>query len=372
MAFEQFPYTNFHDLNLDYLLKEVKEVKDNIDTTAENAQIATEQAAIATAAAASIASAPDKYIFIGDSYNNNADRVAWSDVLVSYLSIPADKYRSYYQDGSGFVGNTATTFETLLRNAYTFETDPTKIKAVVVAGGCNDILNSITVTALENAIASFVNTAKGFFPNAKIYVGCCGRYMNDYDAVVLNKVAPTYKLCTKYGAEYMANVEYAMNLSSYFNTDYTHPLPNGSRSIALAMAETLLGGTYSCQETSKDIGAVQTSNWTGSSDVHLKQTVDNNVIITSGQITVTGSLSMNNYTTYDVFQIFNNYDRAKGWDIPIPVQCELINTSNTSYRGACFLYSFYINDGVNVGIRFKLMPICLTTSGTIKTVKIYM
>lgn len=44
MPFEQFPYTNFHELNLDYLLKEVKEVKDNIDTTAENAQISTEKA----------------------------------------------------------------------------------------------------------------------------------------------------------------------------------------------------------------------------------------------------------------------------------------------------------------------------------------
>ena len=28
MAFEQFPYTNLHDLNLDWLLKTVKDTKD--------------------------------------------------------------------------------------------------------------------------------------------------------------------------------------------------------------------------------------------------------------------------------------------------------------------------------------------------------
>lgn len=32
MAFEQFPYTNFHDLNLDWVLKEVKRISKAVDT----------------------------------------------------------------------------------------------------------------------------------------------------------------------------------------------------------------------------------------------------------------------------------------------------------------------------------------------------
>lgn len=32
MAFEQFPYTNFHDLNLDWVLKEVKRISQAVDT----------------------------------------------------------------------------------------------------------------------------------------------------------------------------------------------------------------------------------------------------------------------------------------------------------------------------------------------------
>lgn len=32
MAFEQFPYTNFHDLNLDWILKEVDRVRKAVDT----------------------------------------------------------------------------------------------------------------------------------------------------------------------------------------------------------------------------------------------------------------------------------------------------------------------------------------------------
>lgn len=30
MAFEQFPYTNLHDLNLDWLLKKIEEVENRI------------------------------------------------------------------------------------------------------------------------------------------------------------------------------------------------------------------------------------------------------------------------------------------------------------------------------------------------------
>ena len=30
MAFEQFPYTNLHDLNLDWLLKKLEELEKNV------------------------------------------------------------------------------------------------------------------------------------------------------------------------------------------------------------------------------------------------------------------------------------------------------------------------------------------------------
>lgn len=40
------PYTNLHELNLDWVMKKVKEVSDNIETTSENARISTEQAEI--------------------------------------------------------------------------------------------------------------------------------------------------------------------------------------------------------------------------------------------------------------------------------------------------------------------------------------
>ena len=49
--FDQFPYTNFHELNLDWMIQAVKDVKDNIESTAANAAYSKEQADIAKAQA---------------------------------------------------------------------------------------------------------------------------------------------------------------------------------------------------------------------------------------------------------------------------------------------------------------------------------
>lgn len=35
-AFEQFPYTNFHELNLDWIIEKIKEFKSEIDNIDDN------------------------------------------------------------------------------------------------------------------------------------------------------------------------------------------------------------------------------------------------------------------------------------------------------------------------------------------------
>ena len=48
MAYNSFPYTNFHELNLDYLLNKSKEIEGNVQETADNVLRATQQADRAT------------------------------------------------------------------------------------------------------------------------------------------------------------------------------------------------------------------------------------------------------------------------------------------------------------------------------------
>lgn len=66
-VFEQYPYTNFHDLNLDWIVKEVKTVKDKTDEIDNAVDAATEKAEIATAQAAI---ATDKAKEVSEIYNN--------------------------------------------------------------------------------------------------------------------------------------------------------------------------------------------------------------------------------------------------------------------------------------------------------------
>lgn len=81
MPFEQFPYTNFHELNLDWIIDAVKDVKDNIDTTAENATIATEQAELARQYAEQAASygglfvTPEMYGAVGDGVHDDTSAI---------------------------------------------------------------------------------------------------------------------------------------------------------------------------------------------------------------------------------------------------------------------------------------------------------
>lgn len=72
MPFEQFPYTNFHELNLDWMIKEVKNVADNIETTAENAALAKYYAEQAEQLMVNVGT-PQMYGAVGDGINDDTE-----------------------------------------------------------------------------------------------------------------------------------------------------------------------------------------------------------------------------------------------------------------------------------------------------------
>lgn len=97
------PYTNLHELNLDWVMGKVKVVSENIDTTTENAQIATEQAQIATEQAQIATVMAEKLNFInvkekgaiGDGLTDDSDSII--EALDNYSS---DKKIIYFPQGT--------------------------------------------------------------------------------------------------------------------------------------------------------------------------------------------------------------------------------------------------------------------------------
>jgi len=75
MAIEMIPYTNFHDLNLDWILKTVKEVQshvDGVDAVVADAEQYKDQAEDAAQAAAQSTLDASNYANNSQSYANNA------------------------------------------------------------------------------------------------------------------------------------------------------------------------------------------------------------------------------------------------------------------------------------------------------------
>ena len=178
-------------------------------------------------------------------------------------STPSDDFERMYRGGARFYWSTYTTgytFYQLLNEAhvrfpnYVF-TD------IVVCGGYND--RTATKAQILGAIEEFINQAKTYYPNVNIYIGHIGFNKKgsssdptvappdwlQYRKHMKDISIPAYKECTKFGATYLTNVEYALNEKSLTPLDGYHPNETGNRAIARAVAEALIHGSASINYT---------------------------------------------------------------------------------------------------------------------------
>lgn len=219
--FEQFPYTNLHELNLDWIIDQIKkisdegkqlglkfeelreyvihyldnidieqDVKDRIDELIEdgtigdliNQQLLGDINDRLDADEISLRKTrilkDKKVIMIGDSYamgSGGVDDQGWPYYLE--LITDCDPVRVAKMSSGGFI-HTATsgdyqgqTFEDALRTIYTglSAAQRASIEYIICCGGINDIA-SATYQEIGAAVTSFCSAAKSLFPNSKLYV----------------------------------------------------------------------------------------------------------------------------------------------------------------------------------------------------------
>lgn len=100
MPFEQFPYTNFHELNLDWILDQMKSIKDKTDDIDEallEAKQYAEQAQAVADTFSDIFITPEMYGAVGDGVTD--DSQAFADMLaaLSYVMYQANSVESAQQ-----------------------------------------------------------------------------------------------------------------------------------------------------------------------------------------------------------------------------------------------------------------------------------
>lgn len=193
-------------------------------------------------------------IMIGDSYaSTGTQNPNWTDFLTSYLNITGTVYKNGIS-GACFSGGTAGNlkkFETMLEEMGGSILDKSKIASIIVAGGFND--RGMSEASILNAISSFADYAKLNYPNAEIYLAKIG-HTRDYTTTDigvtggyiynLRTVLPAYSKCAMYGIRFLTGCENVMHKLSYFQSDLVHPNEEGSKAIAVAIANAIKHGHY--------------------------------------------------------------------------------------------------------------------------------
>lgn len=188
-----------------------------------------------------------KYIFIGDSYASGEIGSSWIDNCRAVLG-EANTYK-YAKSGAGFTiaGNT---FQTLIERAAADITDKSIITDVVVGGGYNDAIYSVSDDATKiRVMNTFVQYVQNTFPNAKVhfaFIGWCIIPAN------LEKLAKECHLWLDVGngtvgADYLNNIQFALHRTDYFkgthmNPTY-HPNPAGNLYLSKCMLNCLETGS---------------------------------------------------------------------------------------------------------------------------------
>lgn len=249
---EHFPYTNFHEINLEWILGKVKELdsfmrtaKDSVDSNtaaATNAANSAEESANRAEISANLAEAfatpkPKRYIIVGDSYalgyTPEGIITSFADIFKERLGLSDENCYLIKQGGAGFgkVNNVGYNFATALDslNGVIF---PETITDIYVVGGYNDLQ---ALDLIDGGMAEFKRIANSKYPNAKIYIGFVGRNCDTNNNSSILLATARFKWSNQSYFSQIPNICYVLREIGYFSSDYYHPGALGQEMLARAL-----------------------------------------------------------------------------------------------------------------------------------------
>ena len=306
----------------------------------------------------------EKYLLIGDSYGvTNSDRpTSWCTYLEQYLGLTVARIGDTITSdtdcvelcvgGAGFIGlSGAPNWLDYVQQNYPEDYDKNKVTKIIIAGGLNDYsYDSNTITL---AIRSFANYVSATFPNAKVYLFCCGAKLDA--ATNLTTVLQSYEACRQYKQwVYCTGLEGTLHNTYYMNTtrsggqpDYSHPNDRGS--VALAR------GIKNIMQLGNDIPIEVSDYLTLHTGSDYNVTANRTVILRSGVRNVQAFL-------YPLYSIRFNFSTALTIDESNEVILGTISNSyfrnnNTAHGSTNIVEMTKVVEGENVK---QLVPIKIT------------
>ena len=213
--------------------------------------------------------APGKWLFVGDSYQAWAH---WYEIVIANLGLVNDNTAFYIGDSGHGFSYPGGEWENDFTAFCTGRTDLSEFKHIVIVGGLNDCYSASLASdaaVLRAAIASFFATAKANMANAEISVAFVGRGFEDVltgrstsNKMVNQALSVYYEDVTANGGKMLTNCEYSLCSYSMFAADGMHPNTSGGRRIAKSVSQALLEGSAHVMEFVSQDGSVNLQDTT--------------------------------------------------------------------------------------------------------------
>lgn len=244
----EFPYSNFHEVNLDWVIGEVKKLYEQTGNLQEAVdgiinrvdQTVAQEIQRLYNDGSLLRLLRRRYVFLADSYGDytiSGAHYSWTESVIAKMGLSSDVAIAINQPSRGFCSDvyqpTVGTFLSGLRNAVESRTipNPNEITDIIICAGTNDATaikyGSITAQNIDAAIAEFMGYVKTVFPSAKVGLGFIStvaqaNFVNGY-----NQTLNIFRECGKHGAYYLKGLEYVLRGQGLADSTGIHPSPEG-------------------------------------------------------------------------------------------------------------------------------------------------
>ena len=287
MAFNNFPYTDAHELNLDWIINKQKataieaeealqtanEAESKVDNFIDNLNI---QDAVDTKmdemyAAGDLDHIFDQYqkltgdvIIVTASFGETQPRGSSYETIIPFTVQCQDRIHTYtnrkcYYKATGRKGFHDDGFLEVLQSLENQVTNKNTVTQILVAGGGNDITvypdnptgEVITTSDIIDGMQNFMTYVKANYPNAQVSFFWLS-WLKTYQAwrpqrAIISMIQTFKEICPRNGIAYCTNSEYVYHqyYDSWYLGDNYHPSTEASRYIADAVMDCLITGSCS-------------------------------------------------------------------------------------------------------------------------------